>query len=194
MSVHSSLQCSWTCLFNCRQILPLDLFVLQPSISLCYSYTWARLLLKYGKIILLSYLGCFVFLPCNFVPFQASEWLFCGPQYSLRMIIFFPGITKSIPSLFRGIFLEWNFVANPNTSSGSCAASAPISTFKWIHVSDLYIPRIDPHISCSRVHRQIDHGVYVKRSQTHECGMLLHNSFSGNLCFQFSLQCSYNKK
>ncbi len=41
-----------------------------------------------------------------------------------------------------------------------------------IHVSvrDLYIPRIGPHISCSRIDRSIQ-GIYtVNRSQTHESG------------------------
>jgi hypothetical protein len=39
-----------------------------------------------------------------------------------------------------------------------------------IHVSvrDLYIPRIGPHISCSRIGRSI--AGYLNRSQTHECG------------------------
>jgi hypothetical protein len=42
-----------------------------------------------------------------------------------------------------------------------------LSTNFHIHVSvsDLYIPRIGPHISCSRIGKE-----YIKCSQTHECG------------------------
>ena len=47
--------------------------------------------------------------------------------------------------------------------SGNCAESVPISTF-MCSVSDLYISRIGPHISCSRIGRSIDW------SQTHEYG------------------------
>ncbi len=45
--------------------------------------------------------------------------------------------------------------------SGNCAASVPISTFMCLHVSvsDLYIPRIRPHILLQQNrHRQINHG------------------------------------
>jgi hypothetical protein len=38
-----------------------------------------------------------------------------------------------------------------------------------VSVSDLYIPRISPHISCSRIGRSIV-GEYINRSRTHECG------------------------
>jgi hypothetical protein len=49
--------------------------------------------------------------------------------------------------------------------SGNCAASVPISTI--MSVSNLYtIPRIGPHISCSRIGRW----EYINRSQTHEYG------------------------
>ncbi len=51
--------------------------------------------------------------------------LFCGIQFSfiphceidssetIELSILFHGITKTVPSLFRGIFLEQNFYANP---------------------------------------------------------------------------------
>jgi len=41
-----------------------------------------------------------------------------------------------------------------------------------VSVSDLYIPRIGPHISCSMQIRQINRGktLYKNHSQTHECG------------------------
>jgi hypothetical protein len=38
-----------------------------------------------------------------------------------------------------------------------------------VSVSDLYIPRIGPHIFLQQ-NRQIDSGKYINRSQTHECG------------------------
>jgi hypothetical protein len=41
--------------------------------------------------------------------------------------------------------------------SGNCAASVSISTFMCLSVSDLFIPRIGPHISCIRI-GQIDGG------------------------------------
>jgi hypothetical protein len=52
--------------------------------------------------------------------------------------------------------------------SGNWAASVPISN---IHesVSNLYIPRIGPHIFMQQ-NRQIDHGnICINPSQTHEC-------------------------
>jgi hypothetical protein len=54
-----------------------------------------------------------VFFPRNYVPFQASEWLFRGPRNTFGKSNFFRGITEPIPSLFRGIFSERNSVANP---------------------------------------------------------------------------------
>jgi hypothetical protein len=38
-----------------------------------------------------------------------------------------------------------------------------------VSVSDLYIPRIGPHISCSKIGILIL-GIHINRSQTHECG------------------------
>ncbi len=53
--------------------------------------------------------------------------------------------------------------------SGNYAASVPISDFH-IHVSlsNLYISRIGPQISCSR--KADRWWEYINRSQTHECG------------------------
>ncbi len=57
-----------------------------------------------------------------------------------------------------------------------------------IHVSmsDLYIPRISPHISCSRIGRPII-GIYKSLTDTWmwKLGLWPHNSFSGNICFEF---------
>jgi hypothetical protein len=59
-----------------------------------------------------------------------------------------------------------------------------------IHVSvgDVYIPRIGPHISCSRIGRSI---LWIYKSLTDtwmlKLGLCPRNSFSGNICFQFSI-------
>ncbi len=59
-----------------------------------------------------------------------------------------------------------------------------------IHVSlsDIYIPRIGPHISCSIIGRSIM-GIYKSLTDTWmwKLGLWLRNSFSGNICFQFSV-------
>ncbi len=76
--------------------------------------------------------------------------------------------------------------------SGNYAASVPISTFMF--VSDLYIPRIRPHISCSKIGISIL-GIYKSLTDTWmwKLGLWPRNSFSGNICFKFfgigSLQC-----
>jgi hypothetical protein len=51
---------------------------------------------------------------------------------------------------------------------GNCAASVPVSTFMCLWAFYTYIPRIGPHISCSRTGRS-SMGI-INRSQTHECG------------------------
>jgi hypothetical protein len=59
-----------------------------------------------------------------------------------------------------------------------------------IHVSlnDLYIPRIGPHISCSRIGRLIV-GIYKSLTDTwmRKLGLWPCNSVSRNICFKFSL-------
>jgi hypothetical protein len=60
-----------------------------------------------------------------------------------------------------------------------------------LSVSDLYIPRIGPHIFLQHK-RQIDRGTtYINRSQTYECGNWNwpRNYFSGNICFECSILC-----
>jgi hypothetical protein len=57
-----------------------------------------------------------------------------------------------------------------------------------VSVSDLYISSIGPHISCNRIGRSI---VGIYKSLTDTCmwklGRWPHNSFSGNICFEFSV-------
>ncbi len=55
-------------------------------------------------------------------------------------------------------------------------------------VSDLYIPRIGPHISCSRTDRSIV-GIYKSLTNTGMwiLGLRPLNSFSGNICSEFSV-------
>ncbi len=57
----------------------------------------------------------------------------------------------------------------------------------YVSVRDLYIPRIGPHISCSRIGRSIV-GIYKLLTYTWmwKWGMWPRNSFSGNICFEFS--------
>jgi hypothetical protein len=52
-----------------------------------------------------------------------------------------------------------------------------------VSVSDLYITRIGPHISCSKIGRSIM-GIYKSLTSTFTCTS---NSFSGNICFEFSV-------
>ncbi len=63
-----------------------------------------------------------------------------------------------------------------------------------IHVSvcDLYIPRIGPHISCSRIGRSIV-GIHKSLTDTWmwKLGLRSSNFFSGNICFDFSVLVLY---
>ncbi len=63
-------------------------------------------------------------------------------------------------------------------------------------VSELYIPRISPHISCSRLGRSIV-GIYISLTDTWmwKLGLRPSNSFSGNICFEFwvFILCSVSK-
>ena len=54
----------------------------------------------------------------------------------------------------------------------------------YVSVSDLYIPRIYPHISCSRIGRSIV-GIYISLTWMWKLGLWPRNSFSGNICFKF---------
>jgi hypothetical protein len=62
-----------------------------------------------------------------------------------------------------------------------------------IHVSmsDLYIPRIGPHISSSRKCRTIHRGniQFVQRHMMWKLELRPRYSFSGNICFKFSAFC-----
>jgi hypothetical protein len=59
-----------------------------------------------------------------------------------------------------------------------------------VSVSDLYIPRISPHISSSRKGRPIV-GIYkfAHRYMNEEIGTEARYFFSGNICFEFSAFC-----
>ncbi len=81
--------------------------------------------------------------------------------------------------------------------SRNCAASVPVSTFMclWVSLSDLYIPRIGPHISCSSIGRQIV-GIYKSLTDAHECqnwdwgrSILFLGIFVSNFQFWFFAVC-----
>ena len=62
-----------------------------------------------------------------------------------------------------------------------------------VSVSDLYIPRIGPHISSSRKGRPIV-GIYNSLTDTWmwKLGLRPRYSFSGNICFKFLAFCLYS--
>ncbi len=77
--------------------------------------------------ILLCYFGCFVKLifSRNAIPFRASELVLPRNWECRGMSTFFSRLTETVPSIFRGILSERNFVPNPT----------PLSTNKYIHTS-----------------------------------------------------------
>jgi hypothetical protein len=56
-----------------------------------------------------------------------------------------------------------------------------------VSVSYLYIPRIGSHLSCRRIGRSIA-GIYKSLADTWmwKLGLWLRNSFTGNICYEFS--------
>ncbi len=94
---------------------------------------------------------------------------------------------------FKQIFLAYYLHTTTKTPfmysfSGNCAASVPISTHIHVSVSDLCIARTGPHIFCSRTGISIV-WIYKSLTDTWICklGLWPRNSFSGNICFEFSL-------
>ncbi len=72
--------------------------------------------------------------------------------------------------------------------SGNCATSCIPNFHIHVSVTDLYIPRIGPHFSCSRIGRSIV-GIYKSLTDTWEWnfGLWPRNFFSENICFEFSI-------
>ncbi len=70
----------------------------------------------------------------------------------------------------------------------SCLGIARPQSHIHVSVSDLYISRIDPHISCSRIGRSIM-GIYKSLTDTWmwKLGRWPPNSFCGNICWEFSV-------
>jgi hypothetical protein len=67
----------------------------------------------------------------------------------------------------------------------------PIYVSPEKELRDLYIPRIDPHIFLQQ-NRQTewDTGILIARTHVNvEIGTEVNNSFSGNICFEFSVLC-----
>ena len=78
--------------------------------------------------------------------------------------------------------------------SGHCAASQSQFPHSCVSVSDLYILRIGPHISCSRIGKLIV-GIYKSLRDTTwmwKLGLWPRKSFSGNICFEFPVLVLYS--
>jgi hypothetical protein len=114
------------------------------------------------------------------------------PASSLQDLVL-SACTSLVAQRYRGKLVRFEFshytarkISLMYSFSGNCAASVPVSTFNiHVSVSDLYIPRIGPQISCSRMGPI----VRIYKSLTDTCmwkvGLWPRNSFSGNICFQF---------
>ena len=86
--------------------------------------------------------------------------------------------SNPIPSLPHANNLATPQILRPD-SCGCAYQCCPVSIFMCLY-ADLYIPRIGPHISYSRIDRCIV-GIY----KSLKLGLWPCNSFSGNICFQF---------
>ncbi len=87
---------------------------------------------------------------------------------------------------------DWLFLATTlTTQSGARLILSPNFHIN-LSVSELYIPSIGPHIFLQQ-NRQIDRGNIFFKSLTDtwmwKWGLRPHNSFSGNICFEFSVLC-----
>ncbi len=73
--------------------------------------------------------------------------------------------------------------------SGNCAASPQFRGH--VSVNDIYIQRIGPPPIFMQQNRQTDHGTYKSLPETWmwKLGLRPHNSFSGNIYFEFSILC-----
>ncbi len=93
------------------------------------------------------------------------------PYYILYILDFIQYIAKAIPFIY--------------SFPGICASLA--NFYIHVSVSNLYIPRIDPHIFSSRNGSSIV-GIYNSLTDTWmwKLGLRPRYSFSGNICFQFS--------
>jgi hypothetical protein len=88
--------------------------------------------------------------------------------------------SNPIPSLPHANNLATPQILRPD-SCGCAYQCCPVSIFMCLY-ADLYIPRIGPHISYSRIDRCIV-GIY----KSLKLGLWPCNSFLGNICFQFSV-------
>ncbi len=127
-----------------------------------WTYIWRRRLrffLLYGLWMYVYKIYIYNSLHCTYVIFRAL------------CVIRFIYTAKAIPFIY--------------SFSGNCAASAVIF-YIHVSVSDLYIPRIGPHISSSRNGSSIV-GIYNLLTDTWmwKLGLRPRYSFSGNICFEF---------